>query len=134
MSTIDDEILEAVESFAEQLKDLIQRAALESVQAALHGNSSSPQRGSKRSVAASAASVPVAQGYEVSSKRTPAELTALIKKLHAHIAKHPGQRIEKIGAGLGLPTKALVLPVKRLLSQRKLSTKGQKRATVYFAQ
>jgi len=131
MSNIDDEVLEAVESFVEQLKGLIQRAALESVQSALTGGSPSPVRGSKRLPARAAAVA--SQGYEAGSKRSPAELAALIKKLHGYIAKHPGLRIEKISAGLGLPTKALVLPVKRLISERKVATKGQKRATVYFA-
>lgn len=130
MSTINDEVRAAVESFVEQLTGLIQRAALESVQTALNAGGSSARRGSKRSPSRAA---PAAVGYETSSKRSPAELAALIKKLHSHISKHPGQRIEKIGEGLGVPTKALVLPVKRLISERKVTTKGQKRATVYFA-
>ena len=130
MSNIDDAVREAVELFVEQLKDLIQRAALESVQTALNGGSSS-RRGSKRQLGQSIA---LPQRHETSSKRSPAELAALIKKLHTHIAKHPGLRIEKIAAGLAVPTKALVLPVKRLIGDRKLRTKGQKRATVYFAQ
>jgi len=130
MSNIDDELLEAVEAFVGQLKGLIQRAALESVQSALNGGSPSSRRGSKRSLSR-ASGVP--QAHEANSKRTPAELAALIKRLHHHIAKHPGLRIEKIGSGLGLPTKALVLPVKRLISERKVTTKGQRRATVYFA-
>lgn len=130
MSKIDEEVREAVETFVEQLTGLIQRAALESVQSALNGGSSPARRGPKR-----AASQPAlgSERYEASAKRSPAELTALIKKLHSHIAKHPGLRIEKIGAGLGVPTKALVLPVKRLISEKKITTKGQKRATVYFA-
>jgi hypothetical protein len=127
MSKIDDELLETIDSFVEQLKGLIQKRALESVQTALHGGAV-PRRGSKLVRSALAGS-----GYEASTKRSPAELAALIKKLHGHIAKHPGLRIEKIGAGLGLPTKALVLPVKRLISEKKVFTKGQKRATVYFA-
>ena len=127
MSKIDEEVREAVEAFVEQLKGLIQRAALESVQTALNGGHSSSRRGAARPVA------PAALGYEATAKRSPAELAALIKKLHSHIAKHPGQRIEKIGAGLGVPTKALVLPVKRLISEKKVTTKGQKRATTYFA-
>jgi len=131
MSKIDDELLEAVESFVEQLKGLIQRAALESVQTALNGGQPSSRRGSKRPLSRAFLGVP--QGQESNSKRTPAELAALIKRLHSHIAKHPGLRIEKIGSGLGLPTKALVLPVKRLISERKVTTKGQRRATVYFA-
>lgn len=129
MSKIDDAVLEAVESFVEQLKGLIQRAALESVQTALNGGNP-PPRGSKRQPRRTAVA---STHYEAVSKRSPAELAALIKKLHGHIAKHPGLRIEKISTGLGLPTKALVLPVKRLINERKVSTKGQKRATVYFA-
>jgi len=130
MSNIDEEVREAVESFVEQLKGLIQRAALESVQSALNGGGSSTRRDAKR--APSRAPL-AAKGYETTAKRSPAELAALIKKLHSHISKHPGQRIEKIGEGLGVPTKALVLPVKRLISEKKVTTKGQKRATVYFA-
>jgi hypothetical protein len=130
MSNIDDALREAVESFVEQLKTLIQRAALESVQAALNVGAGTSARGSKlqrtRALAAS-------QRQRTGGKRTPAELAILIKKLHAYVAKNPGLRIEKIGTGLGVPTKALVLPVKRLISERKLTTKGQKRATVYFA-
>jgi hypothetical protein len=130
MSNIDDAVREAVESFVEQLKELIQRAALESVQAALNGGTALSQRGpSRQPNRAPAAS----ERHQAGAKRSPAELAALIKKLHGYIAKHPGLRIEMIGSGLGLPTKALVLPVKRLISERKVTTKGQKRATLYFA-
>ena len=129
MSTIDDAIREAVESFVAQLRGLIQQAALESVQTALNGNQPA-RRGSKPQ---RTAAVPGSLRSETGAKRTPAELAALIKRLHTHIAKHPGLRIEEIGTGLGIPTKALVLPVKRLISERKIATKGQKRATVYFA-
>ena len=127
MSNTDDAIREAVELFVEQLKALIQRAALESVQTALNGGSPAARRG--RAVA----SVAAPEGYERGTKRTPAEIAALNKKLYAYIAKHPGLRIEKVAAGLGVPTKALVLPVKRLIGEKKVTTKGQKRATVYFA-
>ena len=128
MSKIDAELLELIESFVEQLTSLVQRRALESVQSALHGGALPSRTGSK--FGRSALGTP---GYESSTKRSPAELAELIKKLHAYIAKNPGLRIEKIGAGLGLPTKALVLPIRRLISDKKVSTKGQKRATVYFA-
>ncbi|HYP99605.1 MAG TPA: DNA-binding protein [Polyangiaceae bacterium] len=130
MSKVDEEVREAVETFVEQLKGLIQRAALESVQSALNGGGSAPRRGAKRALPQPALG---SDRYEASAKRSPAELAALIKKLHSHISKHPGLRIEKIGEGLGVPTKALVLPVKRLISERKVTTKGQKRATVYYA-
>lgn len=129
MSNIDAAIREAVESFVEQLRDLIQQAALESVQAALSG--AGPAR---RGVKAGRPAVGVlAKGRQKGAKRTPEELEGLVKKLHSHVAKNPGQRIEQIGKALGIVTKELVLPVKKLVSEKKLSTKGQKRATTYFA-
>jgi hypothetical protein len=129
MSNTDAAIREAVESFVEQLRGLIQRAALESVQAALNGGAPA-RRGAKpgRPLAAAAPKV-----QRKGAKRTPEELEALIKKLHSHVAKNPGQRIEQIGKAIGVVTKELVLPVKKLVTEKKLSTKGQKRATTYFA-
>lgn len=65
-------------------------------------------------------------------KRDPKELEALTSKLRSYIAKHPGQRIEQIGRGIGLATKELALPAKKLIAAKQISTKGQKRATTYF--
>ncbi len=70
---------------------------------------------------------------EKGAKRSPEALEALTKKLSLYIAKHPGQRIEQIGAGLGIPTKELNLPAKKLIAAKSVATKGQKRATTYHA-
>jgi len=67
------------------------------------------------------------------AKRSPDELEALTKRLHAYVAKHPGQRIEQIGAGMGVPTKELNLCVKKLLVAKQLTKRGVKRATTYQA-
>ena len=40
--------------------------------------------------------------------------------------------MEAIGKALGTPTKELNLPVKKLLSAKRIRTKGEKRATEYF--
>lgn len=66
-------------------------------------------------------------------KRSPAELVVLTNILLKYIAKHPGQRIEHIAVGLGRPTKELNLPIKKLISEKLIATKGQKRATTYTA-
>jgi len=129
MSNTDSAIREAVESFVEQLRGLIQRAALDSVQAALNG--APARRGAKpgRSAPSDARS----KGHRKGAKRTPEQLDGLIKKLHSYVAKNPGQRIEQVGKALGVATKELVLPVKKLVSEKRLSAKGQKRATTYSA-
>jgi hypothetical protein len=89
-------------------------------------------RGARAAVPAFALSS-LSQSRKKGAKRTPEELEQLIKKLHSYVAKNPGQRIEQIASGLDISTKELNLPAKKLIGDKKLSTKGQKRATTYFA-
>jgi hypothetical protein len=72
-------------------------------------------------------------GRPKGAKRRPEALTALTDKLGAFIVKNPGLRIEQLGRALGTPTKELALPVKKLIAAKRVSSKGQKRATTYFA-
>lgn len=67
-------------------------------------------------------------------KRDPKDIAALTARLLALISKTPGRRIEPIAKDLGVPTKDLVLPVKRLLGNKKVRTRGTRRATKYFPQ
>ena len=135
MANINDAIRSALDAFVDDLSNLIQQAALESVEQALASASAIP--GKRGRGAARAPSAPafasLAQNRKKGAKRTPEELEQLIKKLHGYIAKNPGQRIEQIAQGLDISTKELNLPAKKLISEKKLSTKGQKRATTYFA-
>jgi HPt (histidine-containing phosphotransfer) domain-containing protein len=134
MANINDTIRAALDAFVDDISNLIQQAALESVEQALAGASVIPGRrgrGAGRAVAASF--VALGRGRKKGAKRTAEELEQLIKKLHGYIAKNPGQRIEQIAQGLDITTKELNLPAKKLISDKKLSTKGQKRATTYFA-
>jgi hypothetical protein len=135
MANINDTIRAALDAFVDDISNLIQQAALESVEQALAGASVIPGRrgrgGATRAVAPSF--VALGRGRKKGAKRTADELEQLIKKLHGYIAKNPGQRIEQIAQGLDITTKELNLPAKKLISDKKLSTKGQKRATTYFA-
>jgi hypothetical protein len=65
-------------------------------------------------------------------KRRPTELFEISEKLRAHIRTNPGQRIEMISRFLGVPTKDLALPTRKLLSENKIRANGQKRATRYY--
>ncbi len=134
MANISDTIRSALDAFVDDISNLIQQAALESVEAALAGASTIPgRRGRGVRGAAAPSFAALAQNRKKGAKRTPEELEQLIKKLHGYIAKNPGQRIEQIAASLDISTKELNLPAKKLISEKKLSTKGQKRATTYFA-
>lgn len=74
-----------------------------------------------------------ARAVKKGAKRSPEALEILTRKLLGYITKNPGERIEQIGVGLGLPTKELVLPAKKLIGDGSVRTKGAKRATAYFS-
>ena len=124
-----DAIREAVEAFVEELKGIIEQSALESVRSLLDASSSSTGRAPK---ATRAAVTTAGTRRGKGAKRAPEELEALTKKLRTFIAKNPGQRVEQIGKSLDMPTKELALPIKKLIAEKQIGTKGQKRATTYF--
>jgi hypothetical protein len=132
MSQTDVELRSLVDSFVEQLKNLLRRSALETVQSAL-GEETPARRGRKPGIARAVAAAPATRARKKGAKRTPEELEALVGSLVDYVRKNPGQRIEQIGAGLGIGTKELALPAKKLIADKQLRTKGQKRATTYFA-
>jgi hypothetical protein len=49
----------------------------------------------------------------------------------AFIQKNPGQRLEHIAAGLGTDSRTIRAPMKRLLDERKIKTKGVRRGTYW---
>jgi hypothetical protein len=130
-SSVESDIRSRVEAFVEEITTMIRTSALEVVSEALgEGGTRPAARGRARaSVAAVVSSGRRAKG----AKRDPRMLQALTDKLGDYIKKNPGMRIEQIGKALGTPTKDLALPVKKLIAGKKISTKGQKRATTYFA-
>lgn len=124
-----------VDKFVQDLTAAINSSVHEALGQALGEGSVARGRGGRRpgrgvgKVARGAAPAARARGQ----KRTPEELEKLTADLRAYIVKNPGQRIEQIGQGMGVPTKELALPAKKLIGDKKLSTKGAKRATTYFA-
>lgn len=72
-------------------------------------------------------------GVAKGQRRSPAAIRAVADKFLAYVKKSPGEGIEAIGRGLGLPTSELVLPVKMLRAEKRLKVKGEKRATRYSA-
>ena len=69
----------------------------------------------------------------VGAKRTAADLVALSERFAAFVKANPGLRIEQINKELGTVTKDLALPIRKLLADGVITSKGQKRSTTYFA-
>ena len=130
--SVESEILARAQILVSDLTALLRASALETVQNALDSQEKPTRRGRRAGTAAVRTSAPVAGRRAKGAKRDPKELEALTEKLAAFIKKTPGQRIEQIGKALATPTKELVLPVKKLMAAKRVSTKGQKRATTYF--
>jgi hypothetical protein len=128
-SDIDDRIRGMVEAFAGELAALIRESAFETVRAALgEGGGGGGGRGRRGGAAAALRSSSRSKG----AKRPPGEIAKLVGKLRDYVKAHPGERIEQIAKGMGVSTRELNLPAKKLLAQKMLKTRGEKRATKYF--
>ena len=120
MSDFQNEMNRVVSGFVAQITELARRAALDMVESALGKGSGS--NGFK-----------LGRGRGRGVKRTSEDLDKLSQSFHAFVAKHPGLRIEQINKQLGTSTKDLALPIRKLIADGEIKTKGQKRSTTYFA-
>lgn len=117
-----------VDSFVADLSDLIRKSALDAVHSAL-GMSAKRGPGRPRGKA----NAPRAAKTGKRAKRDPKAVMEVAARVHAAIKAKPGQSVEQIGAAMRMPTKALTLPIKKLLAAKQVKTKGQRRGTRYFA-
>lgn len=76
---------------------------------------------------------PKTSARALGEKRSPEALERLTQKLLAWVTKHPGKNKEELAKGLGVPSRELNLPTKRLLAGKQIQATGQKRATRYTA-
>jgi hypothetical protein len=122
MSDLQSDLNRVVSSFVAQITDLARRAAIDTLEGALGkrggGGGGLSARGARRGRGA---------------KRTAGELDKLGDRFHDYVAKHPGLRIEQINSELGTSTKDLALPIRKMIADGSLKTKGAKRSTTYFA-
>ncbi|HEY3496444.1 MAG TPA: hypothetical protein VGK73_17215 [Polyangiaceae bacterium] len=126
---IDSRIRGMVEAFAGDLAGLIRESAMETVRDALGGVPSGRRGGgAARASAASAGRRSLPKG----AKRPPDEIVKLTSRLLEYVKGHKGERIEQIAKGMGVSTRELNLPVKKLIANKSIRTRGQKRATQYF--
>jgi hypothetical protein len=131
MSDVDNQIREQIEAFVNDLNQLIRQAALEAVASALGGEAAAAAR--SRGTRASALPRALGRGRGKGAKRTAEELEGTRQSVLDYVRRNPGQGVEQIAKSLNVPSRDLVLPIRKLVADAQLSTKGQKRATKYFA-
>jgi len=129
MNDIENLIRERVDAFVADLSELIRQAAMERLSDAL-GTPMTASRGRR----AGASPAPEKRGGRRTKgqKRAPAEMDRLLKAIVAAVQAQPGIRADQIAQSLSLQTRDTSLPIKKLLADKVLTKKGQKRATQYF--
>jgi hypothetical protein len=120
MSDIDRELQSRVAGFVDELSALIHRRALLAVKELL-------EKGSTMG-----APPPNPPGRKLGEKRTPQELAQITAQVLRYITSNAGQSVEQMAGSLSLSTRELTLPIRKLLAEKKIGSKGQKRATRYF--
>jgi len=136
MSDFQNEMNHAVQGFVAQITELARRAALDTLESAFGARGARNGSGngaiSLAPAAAAAARIGRPRGGR-GAKRTAADLELLSEKFASYVKANPGMRIEQINKELGTTTKDLALPIRKLIAERMISAKGQKRSTTYFA-
>lgn len=120
MADLQTDMARAVNDFVVQVTEIAKRAALDTLGTAL---GTAPN--GKRSLSG--------KFPGPGSKRPPELLEKTATKFHEFVAAHPGMRIEQINKQIGLTTAELALPIRKLIVSGAIKTKGDKRATTYFA-
>jgi hypothetical protein len=143
MPDLESQIRARIDAFVTDINDLVRQAALEVVNDALLGGPRGARargRGARRGRRAQAgyAEVPQlatgapARARRKGERRTPEELAATLERLATYITQNPGQGIEAIGKGMNTPTRELTLPIRKLLADKRIRKRGQKRSTKYY--
>jgi hypothetical protein len=124
MSEVERRIREKIETFVIELNELVREAALDAVAAALGKAPARAKRGGRS---------PKPKPRGKGQKRSQNEIDRAARAIQSYVEKNAGQGAIAIARALGVSTKDLVLPIKKLLAAGTLSTKGKKRATKYYA-
>jgi hypothetical protein len=126
-ANFDHQIRKTIEAFVEELSGLVRAAAVQSVTEAFGGSGATASR-----AAAAPRGARLGGRRAKGQKRAPEDLVALVGQLFSAIKANPGQRMEQIAKGLRSSTQELALPAKKLIAEKKIKTKGERRATKYF--
>jgi hypothetical protein len=134
-TSLQSTLSELAESFAASILAAIRGASLDEL---ISTNGRAPGNGRSPRPVSAPASVPAARKSSASAgrlqRRSPEDIAAALGQVVSLVKKHKeGLRAEQIRSELGLQAKEMPRILKEGLEKRALKSKGQKRATTYFA-
>jgi hypothetical protein len=131
MSTLRARLDSLAASFASEVLRAIQGTSLEE----LRGGTTGARRGPGRPPRTLPAAAPrAARRSGRLPRRSPEDVQATLDKVHGLLkSSKGGLRAEQIRAALRLDVREMPRVLKEGLAKKKLTAKGQKRATTYFA-
>jgi hypothetical protein len=139
MSNIQSQIHALARSFVDQVVEVLRGASLRDLVSHEGGPSGAgrPARSPASNAGAAPAAAPAAKAArpnERLARRSADEIQAALDKIVGLLKKHKdGLRAEEIRSNLGMLAKEMPRILKEGLAAKKLTSKGQKRATTYFA-
>jgi len=131
MSDFQNDMNRTVQGFVAHITELAHRAAINTLESAFNGRAARNGTATAAIAAPNNGRVGRPRGGR-GAKRTAADLEMLSGKFASFVKANPGLRIEQINKELGTTTKDLALPIRKLIADRMISAKGQKRSTQYF--
>lgn len=136
MSNLRSRLSDLASSFADSVVEAIRSSSLEELLNESGG--ARPRAQVAERMPKTAARAPLARAPKSATGRLPRrsadDIAAELAKIVALVSKHKdGLRAEQIRAELGLQAKELPRVLKEGLASRALRSRGQKRATTYFA-
>jgi hypothetical protein len=142
MSNIQSQIHVLARHFVDQVVEVLRGASLRDLVSHEAGASGPvangrPARGAAAVAPMAPSPTPAPRGARSTGRlprRSADEIQAALDKIVALLKKHKdGLRAEEIRSNLGMLAKEMPRILKEGLSTKKLTSKGQKRATTYFA-
>lgn len=148
MSNAKDRLRARVDSFVTELSDHVRQATVGEIVEALKNAEHAPTRriGAPGAIAKAReerkiagrmlgrqAKAPIAAS-KPGQRRAPELLAPLMARVYGTIKVHPGQGVGPIAASLGTSSRDLSLVLRKLLDEKKITSKGRKRGTRYFPQ
>ena len=113
-----------IENFAANVTVILTQAVREAVEAAL-----TTPRSSKRAGSAGAPAAARARRRPTNGRGSSLDVDTVL----AEVKRQGGRGVEKLAKKLGVKTKQLTLPLRKLIAAKKIKTKGRRRGMSYTA-